>query len=330
MDLEQYPHRPAGRIRPGARDNWGCRIRAGFACDLDYLEKITLVGEALGYSLIPSGYLHVYFILIGSGANGKSVLLGVLEELLGTHNVAALKPSQFNSAYQRAFLRGKLANIVSEIEVGTRLSDGIKALASGDMMNVEEKHKPPFILKPYATLWMGTNHFPRVEDISYGFVRRARVLTFNRRFEAENRDVHLSQKLRAELPGILNFALAGLARLYRNEKVSEPESCKQAMHRWLADVDQVSQFVDEVCKVGPGLEIETGILYRAFEAWAVSEGIQRRITHKMFTTRLESRGFGRVRRGNCKRMITGLTIERRPDDFYQTMEEQSDDEGNEN
>lgn len=291
-----------------------------FEGDPDALEKIMLVGEALGYSLIPSCHLEKFFLLIGSGANGKSVLLGVLKDLLGADNVAAVKPSQFNSNFQRAYLRGKLANIVTEIEVGSQLADGLKALTSGEPMTAEQKHRDPFTFTPFATQWLGTNHFPHVSDLSGGFVRRAVVLTFNRHFSEGARDVHLADKLRRELPGILNFALAGLARLYCNARFTIPESCGQAMRRWLSEVDQVSQFVEEVCTEGPGLEIESGVLYRGFQAWAISAGIQRRVTHKTFTSRLESRGFGRVRRGGGVRMITGLTAELGPDEFYQSDE----------
>ena len=291
-----------------------------FKGDVDELEKIILVGEALGYSLIPSCHLEKFFLLIGSGANGKSVLLGVLKDLLGAENVAAVKPSQFNSNFQRAYLRGMLANIVTEIEVGSQLADGLKALTSGEPITAEQKHRDPFTFTPFATQWLGTNHFPHVGDVSGGFTRRAIVLTFNQHFAEGCRDVHLAGKLRAELPGILNIALDGLARLYRNNRFTGPESCARAMRRWLSEVDQVSEFVEEECEEGPALEVESGALYAAFQSWAATAGIQRRVTHKTFSSRLESRGFGRVRGGGGVRMITGLTVKGAPADFYQHRE----------
>jgi putative DNA primase/helicase len=291
-----------------------------FKGDVDELEKIMLVGEALGYSLIPSCHLEKFFLLIGSGANGKSVLLGGLKDLLGAENVAAVKPSQFNSNFQRAYLQGMLANIVTEIEVGSQLADGLKALTSGEPITAEQKHRDPFTFTPFATQWLGTNHFPYVGDVSGGFTRRAIVLTFNQHFAEGSRDVHLAGKLRAELPGILNIALDGLARLYRNNRFTVPESCALAMRRWLSEVDQVSEFVEEECEEGSALEVESGALYAAFQSWAVTAGIQRRVTHKTFSSRLESRGFGRVRRGGGVRMITGLTVKGAPADFYQHRE----------
>jgi P4 family phage/plasmid primase-like protien len=293
-----------------------------FEGDCDACEKIELLGEAFGYSLIPSCHLEKFFLLIGSGANGKSVLLNVLKALLGVANVAAVKPSQFNNNFQRAYLQGKLANIVSEIEIGTQLADGLKALTSGESMTAERKHRDPFTFTPIATQWMGTNHFPQVSDLSGGFVRRAAVLTFNQHFVEGQRDVHLAEKLKAELPGILNFALEGLERLYRNSQFTIPESSDQAMRRWLSEVDQVSQFVEEGCTEGAALEVESGALYVAYRDWAVGAGIQRLVSHKSFTSRLESRGFGRARGGGGVRMIAGLTINEQRNDFYTSAKEQ--------
>ena len=54
-----------------------------FEGDEDQLEKIAVIEEAMGYSLIPSCHLEKFFMLIGSGASGKSVLLATLLELIG-------------------------------------------------------------------------------------------------------------------------------------------------------------------------------------------------------------------------------------------------------
>ncbi len=57
-------------------------------------------------------------MLVGNGANGKSVLLSVLEELVGSHNVSGVQPSQLDRTFQRSHLHLKLANIVTEVKEG--------------------------------------------------------------------------------------------------------------------------------------------------------------------------------------------------------------------
>jgi hypothetical protein len=65
-----------------------------------------------------------FVMLIGPGANGKSVLLAILEGLLGAENVAGVQPSNFDRSFQRAHLHMKLANIVTELRQGEVIADG--------------------------------------------------------------------------------------------------------------------------------------------------------------------------------------------------------------
>jgi len=91
-------------------------------------------------------------MLIGPGANGKSVLLAVLEGLLGAENVAGVQPANFDNRFQRAHLHQKLANIVTELRQGEVIADAeLKAITSGEPATVEHKHKDPFVMRPFAT-----------------------------------------------------------------------------------------------------------------------------------------------------------------------------------
>jgi len=179
-----------------------------FKGDVDKSNKYFIVLEASGYTLIPSCHLEKFFMLIGSGANGKSVLLTVLAELIGREYTTAVQPSQFENRFQRGHLHGKLANIITEITDAQ-----LKSLVSGEMTTAERKHKDPFDFTPFAKHWFGTNHLPHTRDFSDALFRRATILKFNNKFENKNRDVHLITKLKTELPGILNLALKGLQRL---------------------------------------------------------------------------------------------------------------------
>jgi hypothetical protein len=135
-------------------------------------------------------------MLIGSGANGKSVLMSVLISLLGKNNVTAVQPDQFESRFQRAHFHGKLANVITEIKEGGEIADAqLKSLVSGEMTTAEHKFKEPFEFIPFATHWFGTNHMPHTRDFSDALFRRAIILTFNNKFEGKNCDVHFKQNL---------------------------------------------------------------------------------------------------------------------------------------
>ena len=200
-----------------------------FRDDSDQFEKAFLVCEAIGYSLLSSTEYEKFFLLIGPGANGKSVLMETLASLVGHHHVAAVQPSQFDNRFQRAHLHCKLVNLVTEIAEGHTIKDAeLKALVSGELTTAEHKHKTPFEFQPYATCWFGSNHMPHTRDFSDALFRRAIIIPFNRTFAEDEQDKHLKSKLKEELPGILNLALEALAGVFKRGQFTSTESCEKA------------------------------------------------------------------------------------------------------
>ncbi|MCB9973989.1 MAG: hypothetical protein H6854_05490 [Rhodospirillales bacterium] len=134
----------------------------------------------MGYSLMCHADYEKFIILIGSGANGKSVFLSVLEALIGKENTAAVQPSKLADKFQRVFLHLKLINLVTEIAEGDLIADAeLKAITSGEVTTVENKFERAFNFKPYCTCWFGTNHMPHTRDFSEALFRRALVIPFD-------------------------------------------------------------------------------------------------------------------------------------------------------
>lgn len=280
-----------------------------FNGDADAADKTNIVLEALGYTLIPSCHLERFFLLIGGGANGKSVLLGVLAELIGRQYVCAVQPSQFDNKFQRGHLQGKLANIITEMAVGAEIADAqLKSLASGEMTTAEHKHKNPFDFTPYAKHWFGTNHLPHTRDFSDALFRRAIILTFNNKFEGANRDVHLADALRDELPGIFNMALYGLRQLNINNAFTTCASGTEVIAKWKLEADQAAQFVADECVVGSNYSAKSADLFSAYKQWADDAGIRYTLNHNSFSNRLATLGYQQGRTTGGIRMINGLDI----------------------
>ena len=280
-----------------------------FDGDHDATDKIAIIEEALGYTLIASCHLEKFLMLIGSGANGKSVLLAVLAALLGREHICAVQPSQFDNKFQRGHLFGKLANIITEIAQGAEIADDkLKSLVSGELTTAEHKFKDPFDFVPIATHWFGTNHLPQTRDFSDALFRRAILLTFNNKFEGDKRDVHLIDKLKAELPGILNIALRGLTRLIVNGAFTECTSSEEIKHQWRLDADQARQFVEEKCTKGNNLRCNSADVYVAYKNWAEHAGIRMTLNRNNFTSRLKLIGYDNKKGTNGTRQILGLKI----------------------
>ena len=260
-------------------------------------EKSQAILEMMGYSLMAHSRHEKFIILVGEGSNGKSVLLAVLERLLGIHNVAGVQPSQFDRAFQRAHLHLKLANIVTEVRQGEVIADAeLKAITSGETSTVEHKFRNPFNLKPYSTCWFGTNHLPHTRDFSEALFRRALVFKFNRKFvEGKDADPNLKSALFGELPGILRRSLEAYAQALSTRKFTEPQECLEARKAWRMEADQAAQFLSECCE-GSKKDTKSTEIYQAYVDWAYEQGIHQKLSLRTLHERLGRLGYPRLRK----------------------------------
>lgn len=278
-----------------------------FEPDADKEDKIEALLSLMGYTLMSHSRHEKFVMLIGAGANGKSVLLSVLEGLCGRKNTAGVQPSSFDRTFQRAHLHMKLANIVSELKQGEVIADAeLKAITSGEPCTVEQKFKNPFEMRPFATCWFGTNHMPHTRDFSEALFRRAVIITFNRVFPPEKQNRHLKEELRQELPGILNLALKSYSTAL-SVGFTEPESSKRVKGEWKLEADQVALFVDDCCKIEPQEEVKISKLYGRYKLWADGQSIKKIVALKGFRDRLTRLGYGHTRKSDGK-YVTGLKI----------------------
>ncbi len=278
-----------------------------FRDDDDKDDKVQAVLELMGYTLMSHARHEMFVMLIGSGANGKSVLLAVLEALCGPSNTAGVQPANFDRTFQRAHLHQKLANIVTEINQGEVMADAeLKGIVSGEASTVEHKFKNPFTMRPFATCWFGTNHMPHTRDHSNAIFRRAMILTFNRTFAKDEQDPKLKDKLMAELSGILNLCLAAYAQALQRG-FTRPASSEAAKNEWRLEVDQVAQFVEDACTRDPDSSEKSSEVYAQYKNWVALNGVKHPVTHKTLRDRLTLLGFGK-KKGREGNWVTGLKL----------------------
>ncbi|TCU18807.1 DNA primase family protein [Rhizobium sullae] len=284
-----------------------------FRDDPDRNHKITVVLEMMGYSLMGHANREKFMLLIGAGANGKSVILATLESLLGKENVAGVQPANFDNRFQRGHLDQKLANIVTELKQGETIADAeLKAITSGEPATVEHKNKDPFVMRPFATCWFGTNHMPHTRDYSDAFFRRAIVVPFNRVFGPHEQDPGLKEKLTTELPGILNYVLWAYAQVVKRGGFTVPASSFEAQRKWQIEANQVAQFVEDRCEGRADGRATIEFLYETYKGWAQAVGVRQTLGQRHFCDRLEQLGFNRAKGTAGVRIISGLTLKGMP------------------
>src|SRR5581483_7120619 len=141
--------------------------------------KQRLLQQWAGYLLLQDTSLQRFLVMVGEGANGKSVACEVLIALLGEDNVSTEPLELFGDRFRLAETLGKLANITAEVGELDKVAEGIlKAFVSGDLMSFEMKYKSAFKARPTARMMLATNNMPYFSNRSDGLWRRAMVLPF--------------------------------------------------------------------------------------------------------------------------------------------------------
>jgi P4 family phage/plasmid primase-like protien len=241
------------------------------------------------------------------GANGKSVFLKILREIVGPENTSSVQISQFANKFQRAHLQGKLLNLITELPEGGQIPDAVlKAIVSGETITCENKGLPPFEMTPFCTIVAATNHLPHTRDFSEALFRRAIIIRFNRVFAESEQDRFLAERLKGELPGIFYRAVKSLEDLFRDNGFVEPQESKDLKAEWRVDVDQCEQFVADCCLLAPSSVIESGRLYTKYCEWAVSNGVHQRLTQRGLSARLKRRGVVLSRGAGGVRLLKGI------------------------
>lgn len=273
-----------------------------FAPDTDKAEKIQLMQEFIGYCLVPMTHMHKFLWLVGSGGNGKSLVLSVLTALVGKANISFAQIERIQEKFVRAELCGKLVNISSEMSAQATVADGyLKQIVGGDVVEAERKHQPSFAFKPYCRMIGATNELPRLLDGSDGFFRRAIIVRFNRRFTEAEQDRSREARLMNELSGILRWAVIGLQRLLDRGSFVIPASSIEEANRYRVYSDPIRQFVDE-CIVASESRFDylTPVtLHEHYQEWSRAYGYQAVGVNKL-TTKLKDLGFMQSRAGGTR------------------------------
>lgn len=244
-------------------------------------EVIGFVQRAVGYSLTGYNTEQCLFLLVGSGANGKSVFLDTLIHMLGSYG-CIVPFSTFTRPFNQndratndiAMMAGKRLVVASEANEGALFDTArLKALTGGERVKARYLYQEYFEFEPIAKIWMGVNHLPVVRDDSDGFWRRMHKINFPRTFSPDEQDRYLKYTLRREFPGILNWAIEG-ANAWFSEGLNIPEQVKNATSIYRLDSDPLTSFLNDCCIVGDGLETGRDRLYTAYTSYMMDRRVK--------------------------------------------------------
>ena len=253
---------------------------------------------AMGYFLTGLTKEQRWFFFHGVGSNGKSVLIGLLENLMGdyvgkiqTEMLMQHKKAPSGASPELLQLQGKRLVFCNETKEGQRLDDArIKDLTGGDTITGRPLFGNNHVsFSPTHKLVVIGNHRPIVSDNSHGFWRRVVLYPFDVCIPEQQQDKDLLEQLIGEGPGILNHLLAAL-RVYFKRGLSVPDSLLRGTAEYRTDQDMVQQFLNDRCAIDTNKEIKKEILYHRYQGWCGDSGLHA-LSANRFSRQVTAKGF---------------------------------------
>ncbi len=263
-------------------------------------ELRAFVQRAVGYSMTADVSEQCMFINHGSGANGKSTFMGLIHAALGSYAmhtpVDTLMVKRSGIPNDVARLKGQRFVTASESEVGDRLAESrVKEMTGQDTISARFMRAEWFDFEPTHKLWLSTNHKPKIRGTDEAIWRRIRLIPFTVTVPKGERDKKLPEKLRAELPGILAWAVRGVLEWQRTG-LREPDQIRSATAAYKADMDVIGGFIGDECVEHPDARVSVNELYESYKCWAEQHGEFVKDSRE-FSTHMEERGYEKKRSG---------------------------------
>lgn len=175
----------------------------------DRIELMDAIMDMMAYCLWPRYDDHVFFCLVGTGANGKSTLLHIIQAMIGRGNFSAVSMQQLGqNRFAPANLEGKLANLSEEssgYELNYEELNVLQNLSAGGEMEVERKGQQGFTFRNKAKMIFSANKPPRFKDTGHALRRRLVVIPFDHTIT--NPDPTVERRLIEEVPLIVSMLI---------------------------------------------------------------------------------------------------------------------------
>ena len=211
-----------------------------------------------------------------------------MTKMIGPRNVAATSAAALSDRFGLEPMVGKTLAIMGDARTGDThdtaiLMDRVLRISGCDPVEVNRKGR--LILYDVlmrTRLVIISNEMPNFRDNSGAIVTRYLPLLMTENFEGRE-DIDLGERLGAELPSILNWAIEGRAMLEQDGRFNVPQSALHLLDDAKSLASPVAEFVSEECSLHKDADVTIDDLWNRWKDWAERNG------HKPGTKQL----FGR-------------------------------------
>ena len=237
-------------------------------------ELIHYLHKAFGYSLTGSCEEQCMFILQGDGNDGKSLLLQIIQEVIGDYSATSNPDLLLDKKYQSANLsevarlKGIRYCVVNELKMGDKLNESsVKDITSGNNKIVARfLYGNEFEFLPKMKIWLATNYEPKIIGTDKGIWRRLVLIPCRRSLREDEVDRKLIFKLREERDEILGWLVEGCL-LWQKEGLEMPQCLRDRLNAYRTDMDLIQRWLNEFCEFGVDYGENATVLYKRFSQY---------------------------------------------------------------
>ena len=278
-------------------------------------ELISFLQRIVGYALTGDTREQCFFILHGDGANGKSTFIKTICALLGDYAQTAafetfLSKKQSNAANNDiARMHGMRFISAVEAEESRRLAENvIKQVTGGDTVTARFLYGEHFEFIPQFKIFLASNFKPKINCNDPAMWRRVKLIPFTVSIPEEEQIKDLEGQLKAEVSGILNWAIKGCLEWQRNG-LQTPEEVVNVTKEYRNEMDTVSAFLEERCTLLSSLRVNPTELFDAYKRYCEKNG-EVFLPMKRFGVSLNNKGYEVSKsNGRAWRLGIGLSAE---------------------
>lgn len=301
--INQLPHdyNPAASPNGDKVEEWLRFI----APDQDDREMIL---QFCGYCLNRDVSQQKFMILNGEGGSGKSTLIRMIEEMIGSDNISNISLTELTQRFASFGLLGKLLNSCADLEISA-LEDTstLKKALGEDRLRGEQKGKDAVSFKSYAKMIFSTNELPLIKaERTNGFYRRLMIMTMNRVPEKKRSDFFT--ELSSQVDYFIHITVDALQRMYQSGHIMESSSSVRAINQMKFDSDTVEAWLQESAYRVKGERVERSVCYTKYSSYC-EENERQSLSRTNFYKALRSKGFGESRSA-AGRYIEGISFDR--------------------
>lgn len=238
-------------------------------------ENLVMFLQYAGYCMTTDMSLQRFMIIRGEGGTGKSVLLRMVERMVGEKNYCNMTMQNLNTRFAPAFLAGKVLNVYADLPSSAmEESNGIKTITGGDTIQAEYKGGDLFFFRPYCKLLFSANTVPKsLDDKTSAYYRRLLILPIERRaMEIEQ----LEERLEKDASTFFHMCIKSAHEMYLSGRIYVSDDSTKETDDLRRETDSVKAFLDD-CTIDrreqeKAVRIERGLLYSRYATYCQEEG----------------------------------------------------------